>query len=54
MNTISFDKEKTQLLKGIALIMMIIHHSSTPIYWAEKDSSLFQLITVPLKMEIGL
>lgn len=44
MNTISFDKEKTQLLKGIALIMMIIHHSSTPIYWAEEESSLFQLL----------
>lgn len=41
MSTIAFGRDKTQILKGIALILMVIHHTSTPAYWAEKGTTLF-------------
>lgn len=41
MSTIAFSRDKTQILKGIALILMFIHHTSTPAYWAEEGTTLF-------------
>lgn len=41
MSTIAFGRDKTQILKGIALILMLIHHTSTPTYWAEEGTVLF-------------
>lgn len=32
MNAISFSREKTQILKGIALLLMLVHHTCTPSY----------------------
>ena len=40
MSNIAFSKAQTQILKGIALILMIIHHTSTPSLWAENGSML--------------
>lgn len=37
--TISFTREKTQILKGIALLLMLVHHTSNPDYWAEAGSA---------------
>lgn len=41
MNSISFTRNHTQILKGIALALMIIHHTSTPAYWSKEGSTLF-------------
>ena len=41
MYTIAFGRDKTQILKGIALTLMIIHHTSTPAYWASEGTLLF-------------
>lgn len=37
---ISFTREKTQILKGIALLLMIVHHTSLPGHWASSGSTL--------------
>ena len=44
MKSISFGRDKTQILKGIALILMIIHHTVNPGYWAEEGSVLYQIL----------
>lgn len=44
MKSISFGRDKTQILKGIALILMIIHHTVNPGYWAEEGSVLYQVL----------
>ncbi|WP_175629261.1 acyltransferase family protein [Bacteroides acidifaciens] len=41
MNTITFGRDKTQILKGIALLLMLIHHTSNPSYWSERGTSLY-------------
>jgi hypothetical protein len=38
---ISFTRDKTQILKGVGLLLMLVHHTSNPAYWAEEGSSLF-------------
>jgi hypothetical protein len=38
---IPFSREKTQILKGIGLLLMLVHHTSNPAYWAEEGSKLF-------------
>lgn len=41
MNAISFSREKTQILKGIALLLMLVHHTCTPSYWTEDGTALY-------------
>ena len=41
MNSISFGRDKTQILKGIALLLMLVHHTSNPSYWSENGMSLY-------------
>lgn len=41
MSTITFGRDKTQILKGIALLLMLIHHTSNPSYWSERGTSLY-------------
>lgn len=41
MAQISFSREKTQILKGIALLLMLVHHTTLPNHWAEEGTSLF-------------
>ena len=41
MSTISFSREKTQILKGLALLLMLVHHTCTPSYWAEEGTTTF-------------
>ena len=38
MTPITFPREMTQKLKGVALILMIIHHTGMPEFWAEGSS----------------
>lgn len=40
MNQISFSREKTQILKGIALLLMLVHHTVNKDYWTQGPSSL--------------
>lgn len=40
MNQISFTREKTQILKGIALLLMLVHHTINKDYWTQGPSSL--------------
>lgn len=41
MSQIAFTRDKTAILKGFALILMLIHHVSNPAYWAEIGSPLY-------------
>jgi uncharacterized membrane protein len=41
MDEISFSREKTQILKGLGLLLMLVHHTSNPAYWAEEGSHIF-------------
>lgn len=43
MTPISFPREHTQILKGIALLLMLVTHTCTPSYWAESGSTAFIL-----------
>lgn len=40
MNQISFSREKTQILKGIALLLMLVHHTVSKDYWTQDQSLL--------------
>lgn len=40
-NIVPFSREKTQILKGIALLLMLVHHTSNPLFWAEEGTSLY-------------
>ena len=40
---ISFTRDHTQVLKGIALLLMIVHHTSTPSLWADEGSDIFAI-----------
>lgn len=44
MNSISFTRNHTQILKGIALVLMIIHHTCTPSYWENEGSHMYLLL----------
>lgn len=44
MNSINFSRTHTQILKGIALILMIIHHTTLKDFWAEEGSSLYRYL----------
>ena len=44
MNHIPFSREKTQILKGIALLLMLVHHTSLPDHWAEDGTTLFSYL----------
>ena len=44
MNQIPFSREKTQILKGIALLLMLVHHTSLPNHWAEDGTTLFSYL----------
>lgn len=41
MSIIKFSREKTRILKGIALILMIIHHTSIPELWAVEGTGVY-------------
>ena len=38
---ITFSRDHTRILKGIALLLMIVHHTSTPSLWADEGSDVF-------------
>lgn len=44
MNSISFGRDKTQILKGIAIVLMLIHHTCTPSYWETEGSYIYMLL----------
>ena len=44
MNPISFGRDETQILKGIALVLMIVHHTCTPSYWEIEGSYMYLLL----------
>lgn len=44
MAVISFSREKTQILKGIGLLLMLVHHTATPQLWAEEGSLLYTFL----------
>ena len=43
---ITFGRDKTKILKGIALLMMLVHHTSTPSYWADEGSTWFSFFSL--------
>lgn len=43
-NTITFTRNHTHILKGIALILMLIHHTCTPSYWETEGSHMYMLL----------
>lgn len=44
MTPISFTREKTQILKGIALLLMLVHHTVTPRNWAEEGTVMYSVL----------
>lgn len=44
MTPISFTRNHTQILKGIALVLMIVHHTCTPSYWETEGSYIYMLL----------
>ncbi len=38
---VAFTKDKTLVLKGIALLLMIMHHTCVPTYWAAEGTTVF-------------
>lgn len=44
MSQISFSREKTQILKGFALLLMLVHHTTLPSHWADEGTSLFSYL----------
>lgn len=44
MDKITFSRSHTQILKGIALILMIIHHTTIKNYWSGEDLPLYNYL----------
>lgn len=44
MNSITFTRNHTQILKGIALVLMLVHHTCTPSYWETEGSHMYMLL----------
>ena len=45
MSMIAFSREKTQMLKGVALLLMLVHHTAVPELWADDGSALHMVLT---------
>ena len=44
MESISFGRDKTQIIKGIALILMLFHHTGVPGFWAVDGTNLYSAL----------